>query len=124
VAFKHAGAEVTEGEEVSTELKHLQGMKQRTRRLPVRLRITVDGEVVHEEAFEPRGVRGDSASVGTVELALTAGRHEIEVALGDTAGDEWSHVHRETVTFESGRRRVLQFEEVYAWDGNARGEQP
>lgn len=117
VAFKLAGDEAEAAADVESELPHMKGMKKRARRLPVRLRVTIDGVVVHEQAYDPKGVRGDSASVGTIELAMQPGLHEIEVALGGSADSgKWDHVERHFVRFEQNRRRVLQFDEGFRWN--------
>lgn len=117
VAFKLAGDEAEAAADVESELPHMKGMKKRARRLSVRLRVTIDGVVVHEQAYDPKGVRGDSASVGTIELAMQPGLHEIEVALSGSADSgKWDHVERHFVRFEQNRRRVLQFDEGFRWD--------
>lgn len=126
VAFKLAGDEEEAAEDVASELPHMQGMKKRTRRMPVWLRVTVDGVMVHEQAYEPKGVRGDSASLGTVELAMQPGAHEIVIALrssgkagghDDHSVEKWDHIERRRVDFEPNRRRVVQFENGFRWDG-------
>ncbi len=118
-AFKHAGQEVEDGDAVETELKHLEGMKRRTRRMPVRVRISVDGQVVHDQSYPPRGIRGDSASVGTIELGVQPGEHEIEVAVSDSAQpDDWSRIARRSVMLEAGRRLTLQLDNDFHWDGD------
>lgn len=117
VSFKLAGDEGAEAAAVETELAHMKGMKQRTRRLPVRLRVTVDGVVVHEGAYEPRGIRGDSASIGTIELPIEPGKRAIRIELDGTANAEkWAHREESRVDFELGRRRVVQFEGGFRWD--------
>ncbi|MCA8913326.1 MAG: hypothetical protein KDB82_16630, partial [Planctomycetes bacterium] len=119
VAFKHAGQPKEEAGEVDSELRQFKGMKTRVERLPVRLRVTVDGEVVLEQSFAPRGVHDDSASVGTVELPMTAGTHRIRIELGDTADPEvWSYEWNSVEEFEDSHRRVVQFdaEHGFVWD--------
>ena len=123
VAFKMAGNETEEAGEVESELKHMKGMKKRTRRLPVRLRVSVDGVVVHEQAYEPHGVRGDSASIGTLELAMEPGLHVLEIALsGSDDEGHWDHVEHREVLFEANRRRVVQFEDDFRWDNEQTGQ--
>lgn len=117
VSFKHAGAEVEDSAEVETGLDHLKGMKRRTRRLPVRLRVSVDGELLLERAYEPRGIRGASASMATEEIALKPGRYEVVMTLGGSEDvDDWTHVERRVVEFKEGRRRVLRFDQGFHWD--------
>lgn len=119
VAFKHAGQPKEQAAEVESELKQFQGMKQRVERLPVRLRVSVDGKVVLDEVYDPRGIRNDSASVGNAEVPMEPGEHRVEVLIGDSADpDEWTYRLEETVTFEESRRRVVQFdaEHGFLWD--------
>lgn len=119
VSFKHAGKEKEQAGEVESELAHMKGMKTRVELLPVRLRVKVDGEVVLDQAFDPRGIRKNSASVGTCEFPMQPGRHKVEVAIGDTGdASEWSYVESRDVEFEPSRRRVVQFDagHGFVWD--------
>ena len=119
VAFKHAGLEKTVGGEVDSELGHLKGMKERAELLPVRLRVAVDGQVVFEDSFDPRGIRSNSASVGIVELPMQPGTHRVQIWLGESAGDnDWTYVLDEQVEFEQSKRRVVQFDKSHGfrWD--------
>lgn len=119
VAFKHAGQPLESEASVETELPHLKGMKQRQELSPVRLRVLVDGKVVHEQAYDPRGIRNNSASVGLVELGMTPGRHVVEVQIGQTPdANEWTWRQARELEFQSGRRRVVQFDSDHGfrWD--------
>jgi hypothetical protein len=119
VSFKHAGQEKTDGGEVDSQLGHLKGMKERAELVPVRLKVAVDGEVVFEENFEPRGIRNNSASVGAVELPMQPGTYRVQVWLGESAdNDEWTYVLDERVEFDQSKRRVLQFDKSHGfrWD--------
>lgn len=119
VSFKHAGEEKGEAGEVKSELAHLKGMKTRVELLPVRLRVKVNGEVVLEQSFDPRGIRRNSASVGTCEFPMQPGRHRVEVAIGDTADPaEWKYLESWDVEFEQSTRRVVQFDadHGFRWD--------
>lgn len=119
VSFKQAGAEVSASDDVDSELGHLKGMKGRSELQPVRLRISIDGEVVHEEAFEPKGVHNDSASVGTVSLPMEPGQHDVIVEIGITDDPkEWTYREEHTVEFKKDRKRVLQYDQQqgFWWD--------
>ncbi|MBZ0136807.1 MAG: cytochrome b N-terminal domain-containing protein [Planctomycetes bacterium] len=119
VSFKHAGQEKSSQDDVDTELGHLKGMKERAELLPVRLKVAVDGVVVHEQSYDPRGIRNNSASVGTVELPLRDGRHRVQVWIGDGVDDDaWAFALDEEVDFEKSRRRVVQFDmsHGFRWD--------
>jgi quinol-cytochrome oxidoreductase complex cytochrome b subunit len=111
VSFKHAGQEKRETGEVASELGHLKGMKERSELVPVRLRVLVDGEVVHEGTYEPRGIRNNSASVGAVSLPVAPGARRVQVWLGESADEgEWTYRLDETIEFSESRRRVVQFD--------------
>jgi quinol-cytochrome oxidoreductase complex cytochrome b subunit len=114
VTFKLAGDEAEEAQEVDTRLDHMRGLKTRTRRLPIRMEVLVDGEVVHAGTYEPRGLRGDSASVGVEELAVVPGVRRVEVRLGHEA-EGWQHVDARELRFVEGRRHVVRFEGGFRW---------
>ncbi len=119
VTFKHAGKPLEEAGAVDSELPHLKGMKKRAALCPVRLRVLVDGELVHDGVYDPRGIHNNSASVGVVELGVTAGRHRVEVRLGDTPDPaEWTWQATQELEFEAGRRHVVQFDSDagFRWD--------
>lgn len=119
VAFKHAGRPLESEAAVETELAHLKGMKQRQELSPVRLRVLVDGQVVHEAAYDPRGIRNNSASVGLVELGVASGRHRVEIQIGETPdAAEWTWRETRDLEFKAGRRRVVQFDSDHGfrWD--------
>ncbi|MCC6465749.1 MAG: cytochrome b N-terminal domain-containing protein [Planctomycetes bacterium] len=119
VSFKQAGAQTEEGEAVQSTLPHMQGMKKRVELLPVRLRVSVDGQVVHEASYEARGVRKNSASIAIEELAVAPGLHRVRIEIGSTAdAAQYNFAAEETLEFGAGRRRVVQFEEStgFRWE--------
>ena len=120
VSFKHLG-EVGEAsrqlspEELAELPVHMRPADGKAagdrRRADVRLRVVVDGEVALEERYPPGGLWGDKASVALEALHLAPGRHQIEVAVGDTVdAEDWSHVERWEVELERGRQYVVLFE--------------
>lgn len=117
VSFKLAGQELTQEALEDTELDHLKGMKKRLELSPVRLKILVDGKVVHEEIYQPRGIRNNSASVGTVSFPMQVGEHTVRVLLSDTAEDgKWTFQTEQSIEFEKSHRRVVQFDEQHGFD--------
>lgn len=116
VSFKLAGQDKSAGGDVDTELGHMKGMKDRVALEPVRVRIVIDGQVVHEQSYAPRGIHDNSASVGAVELPMETGRHRVQVWLGETSNpDEWTWVFDEEVDFEQSHRRVIQFDKSHGF---------
>lgn len=99
-------------EELDRRLPHMRAQVNTAReRAPVRLRVQVDGRVVSDRAFAPKGFSRDGASVGLVRLPVAPGAHAVRVDLADTAAPEaWTRHWEETVAFETNRLRVLQFE--------------
>lgn len=82
-------------------------------RAPVRLRVAIDGAVVHERAYPPHGIFGDGASLAIERLALTPGTHRVAVALGETADPtEWTHREERAVTVGEGSRIAVLFDAV------------
>ncbi len=118
VSFAHPGAtgeqcrDLTEEEKASRPIHMRQDRVCERGRSPVRLRIAIDGEVVHEQAHDPGGLFGDEHSVAIVRLPITPGRHQLDVAIGETRDPtEWTHSTTESVDIpERPIRRVLLFD--------------
>jgi ferredoxin/coenzyme F420-reducing hydrogenase delta subunit len=119
VTFKHPGVtsedcRVLTAEELASRPAHMRPQEQvcdRTR-APVRLRITIDGEQVLAETYQPAGLWSDGSSVAIARLPVPAGRHDVKVELGDTPDEAWTYHLDEGQQFETGSRRVLTFDRV------------
>jgi hypothetical protein len=117
VSFKHPGAvQGTVRERSAEELEklppHMRQAKvvERTR-AHVRLRVRVDGQELLSRAYPPSGLWKDGNCVAIERFPLPPGRHEIELALGETAApDEWTWQDARAVELEPRRRRVVTFE--------------
>ena len=80
-------------------------------RSAVRLRVTVDGERVHQASYEPGGLFGDENSVAIVRLPVAAGDHDVEVAIGDGANAEtFERMDSDRLTFAERGRHVVLFD--------------
>jgi ferredoxin/coenzyme F420-reducing hydrogenase delta subunit len=116
VAFNHLGALVEQNkltaEELSKRLPHMRAQVNVTReRVPVRLRIAVDGAIVHERVYAPHGFQKDGPSSATVRLPLAPGSHTIQVFVADTADRNlWRHQWEQTIQSEPNRIHVLLFD--------------
>lgn len=66
-------------------------------RLPVRLRVAVDGEQVIEESYEARGLRQEGSIYGVESQWVAPGEHAVQVWLMDDEV-EWRLVFDDTVT--------------------------
>ncbi len=96
-------------------MPHMQGGVQASARdrVPVRLRVRVDGATVLENAYPAHGLFGDGASIAIERVPLTPGAHEVEVALGVTTDpSEWTHRATRTLEVTEGRRAAVLFDAV------------
>ncbi len=116
VSFSHGGAileprKLTK-EELAKRLPHMRAQVNVTReRVPVRLRIQVDGQTVLDQSFQPKGLSKDGPSIAVARLPMTAGPHQVLVEMADTADREaWTKQWNETVSFETNRTRVVLFD--------------
>ena len=122
VSFKHPGQSVersgTEDEDEDL-LPHMRRPASTERvRVPVRLRVLVDGHLVHDRAYEPAGVFSDGASIAIASIPVERGRHRVRVQLADSPRhDEWAHEDERIVEFESSRQTVVLFDRVsgFSW---------
>lgn len=116
VSFNHSGAllearKLTK-EELAKRLPHMRAQVNVTReRLPVRLRVQVDGQTVFDQSFQPKGLSKDGPSIAVVRLPQSPGSHQVRVELADTAdADQWTRQWSETVEFQENRNRVVLFD--------------
>ena len=116
VSFNHSGAllearKLTK-EELAKRLPHMRAQVNVTReRMPVRLRVQVDGETVFDQSFQPKGLSHDGPSMAVVRLPMRIGTHQVRVELADTADSEvWTKLWNERVEFQESRNRVVLFD--------------
>ncbi len=116
VSFSHGGAvreprKLTK-EELDRRLPHMRAQVNVTReRVPVRLRVRIDGEIVSDDRYQPKGFSKDGPSIAVVRLRMVPGAHRVQVELADTADAEaWTRSWDETVAFETNRVRVILFD--------------
>jgi ferredoxin/coenzyme F420-reducing hydrogenase delta subunit len=116
VSFNHHGAileprKLTK-EELAKRLPHMRAQVNVTReRVPVRLRVQVDGQTVLDQAYPAKGLSHDGPSMAVARLPLTPGPHQVRVELADTADpDQWAQQWTEKVEFQESRARVVLFD--------------
>jgi ferredoxin len=82
-------------------------------RASVRLRLRVDGEVVHEQSYEPSGLWHDGNSIAIARLPLAVGRHQVEVWIGESADpDEWTFRSSGEIDAQPRARLAVLFDRV------------
>ena len=80
-------------------------------RVPVRLRVQVDGQTVFDQSFQPKGLSHDGPSIAVKRLPMSPGPHQVRVELADTADtDQWTKQWSQTVEFQENRNRVVLFD--------------
>ena len=119
VSFKHPGQLVEQQKATSQKdeklLPHMRGAATLERvRVPVRLRVWIDGREVIRKAYKPGGLFHDGISLAMETIPLTPGRHRIRVAIGDSPEpDTWQYVSEKEVLIETNHRRhVVLFDRV------------
>jgi len=124
VTFRHPGqvseiVKVRTPEELEAMPVHMRQAEIRERRrMNVRLRVSIDGQVVWEESYIPKGIWADGPSVAMETISIEPGSHKIEVAVGDGADEsEWQFVDEKVVEFTEKNRRVIIFDRVtgFSW---------
>ena len=80
-------------------------------RVPVRLRVQVDGQTVHDQSYQAKGLSKDGPSIAVVRLPIASGSHVVQVELNDSGKpDDWSQHWSETVVFQENHLRVVLFD--------------
>ncbi len=115
VSFNHGGARVDQKSlseaDAAKRLPHMRNQVNLTReRVPVRLRVTVDGQVIHERSYAAKGLSSDGPSLALERFPLSAGRHDVLVELADTVAPAWTHRWQGDVELLAGQDRVLLFD--------------
>ncbi|MBI2926933.1 MAG: hydrogenase iron-sulfur subunit [Verrucomicrobia bacterium] len=117
ISFNHRGEagqpqrQLTK-EELDKRLPHMRAQITTVRhRVPVRLRVHVDGQQVLDQSYQPRGLSGDGPSIAIARLPVTPGAHAVRVELADTPdASKWTRQWTQSVEFEENRVRVLLFD--------------
>lgn len=116
VSFVHQGETVgskkMSQEEMDKLLPHMRAQVNLIReRVPVRLRVQVDGETRHDEAYQPKGISKDGPSMAIVRLPVKAGSHQIILQLADTTDTNlWTRTWNHQVNFHDNRVSVVIFD--------------
>ncbi len=116
VSFIHRGVIVDPRkltkEELDKRLPHMRAQINVTReRLPVRLRVQVDGQIVHDQSYQAKGHSKDGPSMAVVRLPITPGQHQIQVDLADSAdSNQWTQHWVGSGEFQEHRLRVVLFD--------------
>ncbi len=82
-------------------------------RLPVRVLLTADGQILYDSILPPAGFWNDGAASVYRRIPVTAGRQELFIganARGETAGFDYSLV--EQVDLNPGQHVVIEFDHI------------
>ena len=122
VSFKHpgqvqGGTRQRSAEELAKLPPHMRQAKVVEReRASVRLRVVVDGKLLHAQAYSPTGIWKDGNSIAIERFPLAPGKHSVELAIGETADpNEWTHVGQHEIDSRVRERRVVTFERAHGF---------
>ncbi|MEZ4862500.1 MAG: hydrogenase iron-sulfur subunit [Caldilineaceae bacterium] len=77
-------------------------------RFPVELQLLVDGQVVLERSYRPRGLRREGSVYGLESWWVQPGEHHLEIKLMDD-GATWHTVFADTLAITPGAAQILYF---------------
>jgi hypothetical protein len=84
-------------------------------RVPVAIRIDLDGAPLFDIVAPPRGLAHDGASTVYRRIAIPAGRHRIVARLNDTRKEGFAHVREAELDVAAGRVLVIDFDPAQGW---------
>ena len=117
----HTGARKEECRERSAEelAKLAPNMRSATvcprERVPVSIRIDLDGAPLFDIVAPPRGLARDGASTVYRRIAIPAGHHRVVARLNDTASAGYAHVREAEFDLAPGRILVIDFDPALGW---------
>lgn len=125
VSFKHPGQIIDMGGKLSEEElqklpRHMRPQNAVTdrKRVPVRMKVYVDGKIHVERSYPPKGIWSDGNSVAIERLPVGEGLHKVRVEISDSVqSNEWNWIWERELQFENHSSRVVLFEKVggFTW---------
>ena len=125
VSFKHPGQrsekcrDLTE-EELRKTPPHMRPANNKIcerKRDDVRMRVTLDGQVVINKAYAPTGIWNDGNSLAIERLDVAPGEHEVKVSIGDSADpEEFAFQSVEKTEFSPRAIRVVRFDRITGFE--------
>lgn len=116
ISFRHPGKTVADcrtrsAEELAKLPPHLRTEQDCGReRSPVRIRVEIDGELLHDEVVPPAGLRRDGASSTYRRIPIAAGEHRLKVLVNDDRRVEgFNHQGERSVTLSPGQVVLVDF---------------
>jgi hypothetical protein len=79
-------------------------------RVPVSVRVELDGKTVVDVSVPPSGLSRDGSSTLYYRVNVPAGEHRLVAKLGDTPVGGFNHVKDATVTLKPGAILLLDFD--------------
>jgi hypothetical protein len=82
-------------------------------RVPVRVQVVLDGEVLYEASVPPSGLAGDGNSVIYEKFILMPGRHTLRVRMNDTRAEQgFPHDQEHHFEIAAGQILVVDFDKI------------
>jgi coenzyme F420-reducing hydrogenase delta subunit/ferredoxin len=80
-------------------------------RVPVMVKLDIDGANVLSKAYNPRGVWRDGPSYAYEKIRVTPGLHKISIGVRDSREGRFSYGFNESIEFKAGRIVIIDFED-------------
>lgn len=78
-------------------------------RSPVRIELTLDGELVYRDALKPAGLKRDMASTAYRRFIVSAGEHTLALRLSDRPDGEFNYAYEANVRLAPAQLLVIDF---------------
>ena len=116
LSFMHVGARVAEcrrrtPEELAALPQHMRRPLDCAReRVPVVVKIALDGTILYHEALLATGLRQDGPARGHATFRVPVGEYRISVSIRDTRREEgFDYERQETIVLTSGQNLVIDY---------------
>jgi hypothetical protein len=124
VTFKHPGQvsedcrELSEAEKAARPVHMRQDTVCERARADVRLLVSLDGETVLSQSYQPAGLWSDLNSLAVEEIPVAPGEHRVGIKIGDSRDpDAWAFSAQRTLEFSEDKREVVAFDRLagFTW---------
>ena len=112
LSFKYRSSPVKKEARTYSKLKHMRAIERVVvERSPIEVLLTVDGKVLLEKVYNPRGMRRDASIYVYEEFLVSPGVHSVEVRIRETAFPEKAHSFHLSGNLEPSSSLVITYSE-------------
>ena len=115
ISFKHTSNMMEATPDTSNQddlLPHMRGASSTSRsRVPVRMMVSVDNQVVIHSTYEPEGLFKDGSCIVLEKLQIEPGLHTISIRIDDTQDESnWNYTAVQELQLKPALRQVILFD--------------